>query len=608
MQPASAGQSGSGGRSWRRWGPIAAIVAVVAIVAGVIVATGGDGDDGDDGAPASSAPVTSAAPATTAATSGTETSAGAGAASTAPDSSAPTSSSDASGGEITFPSSFSDAEGQGIAVQWDERCDTERGTVAVPDYFAPECYAPFEGDNGGATGPGVTGDSIKVVLYLAQEEDPIINYITDAINSDDTVEQEIETMQNVVRYYQTYYETYGRTVEMVPFVASGGAADEVAARADAVRIAEEIQPFVVWQGPALTPAFGDELAARGVMCIACVPGQPSEFYEERAPYVWAIDGSLAQKQDHVFEFVEQAADRQPGVTRRRGPRRRRSASSGWLYIETSASSTELAEQLAARMEEAGAPLAEVIPYALDPATIQQTALQAITRLKTAGVTTVIFSGDPVAPRDFTREATAQAYFPEWVVAASTLVDTNAFARTYDQQQWAHAFGVTQLAARLAPDIAGYPTLYEWFNGEPPPADAEIGVDQPQAALFFSILQNTGPELTHETWSQALLDADPTARGAISQPSLSWGDKGVWDGVDYHGIDDATVFWWDPVTSGPDELRREAPGMYRFVDGGTRYLPGEWPEEDRLFVEDGSVALYTERPAGEQPGTYPSPAG
>ena len=37
-------------------------------------------------------------------------------------------------------------------MRWDERCDTERGTIAVPDYFAPECYAPFEGDNGGATG------------------------------------------------------------------------------------------------------------------------------------------------------------------------------------------------------------------------------------------------------------------------------------------------------------------------------------------------------------------------------------------------------------------------------------------------------------------------
>ena len=492
-------------------------------------------------------------------------------------------------------------------MPWDERCDTERGTIAVPDYFAPECYAPFEGDNGGATATGVTADTIKVVYYLAQELDPVIRYITDAIASDDTNEQQIETMQNVIRYYQTYYETYGREVELIPFVASGVATDEVSARADAVRIAEEIQPFMVWQGPALTPAFGDELAARGVPCISCVPGQPTSFYQEREPYVWAIDGSQAQKQDHVVEFVTKQLIGQPAShagdefvdTERRF---------GLIYIETSPASTELANQLAARMEAAGAPLAEVIPYTLDPVTIQQTALQAITRLKTAGVTTVIFSGDPVAPRDFTREATAQNYFPEWLVAAATLVDTNAFGRTYDQQQWQHAFGVTQLAARLSPDISGYPTLYEWFNGESPPADASIGVDQPPVALFYSILQNTGPDLTPETWGDALRAADPTARGAISQPSLSWGDKGLWEYVDYHGIDDATLVWWDPNASGPDEVRKRGQGMYQFVDQGRRYLPGEWPSEERLFDPSNSVTLYTERPPGEEPGNYPSPAG
>ena len=421
---------------------------MVAIGAGVLVATsGGGGDDGDDDEVAGVATTAGdTAPATTTGATAPASTQGQ-ATSTSP---TPTPTSAASGGEITYPLSFSDAEEQGIEVPWDERCDTERGTIAVPDYFAPECYAPFDGDNGGATATGVTGDTIKVVFYLSQELDPVIRYITDAIASDDTNEQQIETMQNVVRYYQTYYETYGREVELIPFVASGVATDEVSARADAVRIAEEIQPFMVWQGPALTPAFGDELAARGVPCISCVPGQPTSFYEEREPFVWAIDGSQAQKQDHVVEFVTKQLIGRPAShageefvdTERRF---------GLIYIETSPASTELANDLAARMEAAGAPLAEVIPYTLDPATIQQTALQAITRLKTAGVTTVIFNGDPVAPRDFTREATAQNYFPEWVVAAATLVDTNAFGRTYDQQQWQHAFGVTSLAARLAAD-------------------------------------------------------------------------------------------------------------------------------------------------------------
>ncbi len=65
-------------------------------------------------------------------------------------------------------------------------CDPETGHLAVRDFFAPECYAPFEGDNGGETASGVTADSIKVVYYLGPDDDPIINYITAAIANDDT--------------------------------------------------------------------------------------------------------------------------------------------------------------------------------------------------------------------------------------------------------------------------------------------------------------------------------------------------------------------------------------------------------------------------------------
>ena len=49
-------------------------------------------------------------------------------------------------------------------------------------------------------------------------------------------------------------------------------------------------------------------------------------------------------------------------------------------------------------------------------------------------------------------------------------------------------------------------------------------------------------------------------------------------------------------------------MYTFVDGGKRYLPGEWPTESKLFDPEGAVTLYAEPPAGEAPPSYPSPAG
>ena len=156
-------------------------------------------------------------------------------------------------------------------MAWGDNCDPETGRLAVRDFFAPECYAPFEGDNGGETAPGVTADSIKVVYYLGPDDDPIINYITAAIANDDTNADSEATLKTMRDYYEQYYELYGRKVDLQFFVGSGIASDEVAARADAVRIAEEIQPFAVLGGPALTAAFGDELSSRGVLCIGCNP-------------------------------------------------------------------------------------------------------------------------------------------------------------------------------------------------------------------------------------------------------------------------------------------------------------------------------------------------
>ncbi len=380
----------------------------------------------------------------------------------------------------------------------------------------------------------------------------------------------------------------------------------MAARADAQQIAEEFQPFVVLGGPALTSAFADELAARQIMCIQCTPGQPAEFYLERDPYVWAIDGAQVQKQEHALEFIEKQLIGKPAVHGGDAVAGQTRVF-GLVYLESSAASRELAERYAAEMQALGAPFAEVIPYQLDPATIQQTASQVITRLKAAGVTTVVLSGDPVAPRDFTREATAQEYFPEWFVSAATLSDTTAFARTYDPQQWAHAFGVTQLAARNRPGTIGYYALYQWFNGVEPPAADSIGVFQPPFAVFFSTAQAAGPSLTPETWRDALFAGEGT-QAAISQPFLTWGEHGYWPENDYSGIDDATAIWWDPSATGPDEIRKDGTGMWQYVEGGTRYLPGQWPSEDLLFVPEGAVSLYETPPPGEDPPDYPSPAG
>jgi hypothetical protein len=601
MQPASP-TGADRNRQLRRWGPIGAVVAVAAI--GIIVLV--TRDSGDDASSATTSSIASTAAATTAIASettsaSTETTA-TGTATTTP--------ATAGSAAVTFPMSFADATEQGLAdtIDWGSRCDTSTGRLAVPDFFAQPCFAPFSGDNGGATAPGVTGDEITIVYYEGQETDPIIAYITDAIRVDDTNGDQFATMKELIRYYQTYYEMYGRKVNLVTFEGTGNATDEVAARADAAQIALQYKPFAVFGGPALTSAFADELAAHQVICIGCTPGQPESFYSDRDPYVYGLDGSPIQKEKHVVEFLTKQMIGKPashgGDAVKDQPRKL-----GLLYLESSGASKELADTFAADMQSAGSPFAEVVAYQLDPTTIQATATQVITRMKAAGVTTVVFSGDPVAPRDFTKEATAQEYFPEWVVAASTLVDVTAFARTYDPDQWKHAFGVTQLAARTPTDQIGAFYIYKWFTGVTPPADDTINVIAPNPALFFAAIQKAGPALTPQTFRDAVFALPPTSTGlAISQPFLTYGDKGYWPGKDYLGVDDATAIWWDPAATGPDEIRKDGVGMYQFVDGGQRYLPGQWPATDKMFDPTGAVSIYTTPPPGEAPGTYPSPAG
>ena len=140
------------------------------------------------------------------------------------------------------------------------------------------------------------------------------------------------------------------------------------------------------------------------------------------------------------------------------------------------------------------------------------------------------------------------------------------------------------------------------NGEEAPAADTIGVIDPTISLFYAVITAIGPDLTIENFESTLLDAEPTA-SAITAPSLSWGTRDFWDDgrfePDYRGIDDMTEFWWDVTATGPDELAQEGTGLYRFVDNGARYLPGEWPETPpNVFTTENTLTVLSEVPAEE----------
>jgi len=553
-------EEGGGPSALAKWGPVVAIAAVVAVV-GFLVIGGGDDDE--------------------AAT--------------------PTTAGERNGEDVELPPNvlpFSVAQERGEVddIDWGERCDVEEGVLALPLNPPAECFAPYTGDGGGDTATGVTNDSIRVVVYTSQENDPILSFIYSQVGNEDTPAQEFETYQRYNQLLSTYMETYGREVELVRYEATGSIDDEVAATTDAETIARDLEPFAVIGGPALTNAFADTLAANEVLCISCTPGQTIEWYEDRAPYVWDIQKNANQSTIMAAEYV---GKRLAGSTAEFGGAAVQDQERvfGLIYLSSSPQSEEIREQLETTLDQEHGVRFEEVASFQDPISLAGQAREVLARMKDSGVTTILYTGDPLAPQTLTSNATAQDYFPEWVITGSALVDTSIFGRTYDQEQWQHAFGPSNLFARVSPDVAGTVFLHRWFYGEDPPARTSAALILPSLQFLYAVLQGTGTDLTHEMFEQVIFGAD-IVEGNVLSPQISWGERGIWPGVDYAGVDDQTEVWWDPDATGVDEAGNEGTGLWAYVDGGTRYLPGEWPESPpRVFDPDGAVTVYTELPDG-----------
>ena len=191
-QGASTDRTAASSSALRKWGPVGALAIVAVAVIGIIAFGGGDDDEPTATAtetPDAGEPADEPAPADEpTADEPSEEPADEPVEDPGPDTGLPP-------GVIPF----SVAQDLGLDdIDWGPRCDPEAGLLAVPSFFRPECFAPFDGDNGGATAPGVTEDSIRIVYWSAQQSDPVLNYLTDAIVNDDTNADVEDTLNELI--------------------------------------------------------------------------------------------------------------------------------------------------------------------------------------------------------------------------------------------------------------------------------------------------------------------------------------------------------------------------------------------------------------------------
>jgi hypothetical protein len=569
--PPGRGQSGAA-KALKRYGPIALVI--ILLGGAFLLFGGGGGDDDEDTAPATDR--------------------------------------DTSEDELILsgPMTPQKAELEGVDVDFGPNCDTETGRIMLISVYAPPCVEPFEGDNGGATSPGVTADEILIVDYEADPAlDPLIAATAEQAGADVDPETARAVLQDFVTLYNEIFETYGRTVRLETYTGTGAGTDVAAAQADAIAISE-MEPFAVIGGPAQAlGVFSAELAESGIICgPGCANTLPEDIIEEYEPYLWPTGPTPNQAVAMAAEMIGNLAGPGPAELAGTPELQAQDRVYGLLHYDNAdGDHVPVMESFRESLTDNGIEIAADVEFTLDLARAQENARTNIGQLMDAGVTTIIYYGDPLTPASLTTEATAQGYYPEWILGPNVLMDTTIFARQTDVTQWKNGFGMALVGARGERSTNGAFQIYEWAFGREPQNNT-VNAFEPQLRTMFNAIHLAGPDLNPETFRDSMLRY-PVSGGGPTEVQVSRGNHGVWDEFDWGGSDDMALIWFDPEVAGEDETGNEGVGMYRYANGGERYTLGNLPtsvEEAGLFDVENSVTVYDEVPEEDITPDYEPP--
>jgi hypothetical protein len=441
------------------------------------------------------------------------------------------------------------------------------------DGYSPPCFA-FQGDNGGATARGVTGDTITVSYRMNPGEPHLLKVLADlaGIPFDETPEDLVRTAEGLVDHFNENFQFYGRRLELVRVPGSGSVLTELTggghdrAANDALKVADEVEAFA--DITAFTQPYADALSDRGVVNLG-VAYMSREWFTARRPYAWSNLSDCSVAAEVSSEVAVKAilgfpARHAGGDLNGRGRTLGLVAPDNLEYQQCVDTGVDV-------LEAAGYGVDYRADYVLNLSTITETARGIVAQLKENGITSVACACDPIMVMRLAEFADQQGYEPEWLVMGVGFTDLDLVGQMVARgsgEQWSRAFGGTPWAAQQAfGSSAGYRAYRSVRDDEP-----SLLVDLLYYQLYQLAIgvQMAGPTLTPDNFETGMF-AYPEGTGAA----------GTWDFAPEHytGLVDYRILWWDPAVVSPFN---DQPGGYR--DDGTRRRQGELPEgELEVFV-------------------------
>jgi len=487
-------------------------------------------------------------------------------------------------------------------------CNKATGYVLMPPPFRVSCVRPFgtRDDNGGATAQGVTRTAIKVILVTPTEQDVGLYHqvhgfawpYNDATGSFGSWE---DAARDMSMPFAHVLSGWGRSAEFETYQSTGH--DEAAQRADALAIAEK-KPFAVFMASAGDPVLETELAKRRVVVFGSASNKEAKA---QSPYRWgSLASDAAAQAVNEGEFVAKSLAGRKAEWAGDPTLRQQIRRFGVVYpAPAPREDFGIAEFDRAFDKYGGGSAAVEIPYSdtnFAPdwvAYTQEVAPTIIGKLKAARVNNVILFAEVDLIRAMLHEATLQNYRPEWTMSAFGGADYNEFGRTFDQSQWAHAFGVGGSLVALSAAIATQ-NLFDWYWGSDRATTSALLVGA--MLLFYQGVHMAGPDLTAQHLRDGLfaLPANGGAAvGAVSTTEQAYGPREGLPRAEYapSGLD-GTLIWWSPNATMPAGTRgfvaEPGTGNYFLVDGATRYHAGTWPKRRIKFFDPSSAGVAVDK--------------
>jgi hypothetical protein len=432
--------------------------------------------------------------------------------------------------------------------------------------YAPTCVPAFHGNNGGATGQGVTGSTITLAYRLPNSaQQQAIDALAGAANIND--QAYVSDLQSYVNFFNTQFELYGRKVVLKPYNGQGDYINEdqgqdlAAAQADAVT-ARDLGAFGdVTFSLESSQAYEQDLAAQHVISFSAV-AEPHSWFEQYAPYEFSVqgpEGSVAIT-DSAAVVCRRLAGMHAIFSGNQADTVRNRAF-GAIYPENPEYTAEVHQYEQEVGSQCGLTVQPVVAYSINIAEYETEAAQAVAQMRAKGVTTVLCACDPIFPILLTNAQQQQGYYPEIFTASFG----DPVSRDYNQTAWSHtAAGGVQFPPLTGTEPykafqIGYPGRHpaEWPGTSPPYFYA------PYYTLLqvFDALQAAGPDLNATTFERGMFSLPS------SQPGDVVGGQWVFGNQVFDPITSFSLVWWNPnAVSDFDRTK----GAYQSCNGGAVY--------------------------------------